>query len=106
MEAATGTRPAITAVTEDTTASNTHVVAVESTATSSSNDAIDANVHSDTVPLEHMLYLFAQQRLAIVDAWQQKPHLQDRPLPMTETAKENKRIRSSMQNHSNRQLHT
>jgi hypothetical protein len=114
IEAATGLRPAITAVAEDTTTSSSSNGVLLSNQITPSAEALitDAGLqdtnsgnHSDVVPLEHMLYLFAQQRLAIVDAWQQKPHLQDRPLPMTEVAKENKRIRSSMQNHSNRQQH-
>jgi hypothetical protein len=113
MEAATGARPAISAVTEHpTTSSSSSDDVILSTQATLSDETIEADAtlqdtnsgsHSDAVPLEHMLYLFAQQRLAIVDAWQHKPHLQDRPLPMTEVAKENKRIRSSMQNHSNRQ---
>jgi hypothetical protein len=113
MEAATGARPAITAVTEHpTTSSSSSDDVILSNQATPPNEAIETDAslqntncgnRSDSVPLEHMLFLFAQQRLAIVDAWQHKPHLQDRPLPMTEVAKENKRIRSSIQNHSNRQ---
>jgi hypothetical protein len=113
MAAATGVRPAITAVAEDVTSTScSSIDVILSNQVTTSDETIEADAtlqdtnsgsHSDAVPLEHMLYLFAQQRLAIVDAWQHKPHLQDRPLPMTEVAKENKRIRSSMQNHGNRQ---
>ncbi|KAG5180457.1 hypothetical protein JKP88DRAFT_223211 [Tribonema minus] len=45
------------------------------------------------VPLEQLLYLFAQQRSAICGAYATNADLVQRPLPMTDAAKESHRLR-------------
>lgn len=47
----------------------------------------------DEIPLEQLLYLFAQQRCAIATAWASDPSLCSRSLPMSEEAKGSQRTR-------------
>lgn len=72
--------------------------AVEAATTNRPSCPVEGSDTGATLPLEHLLFMFAQQHAAIKTAFAQDPALAGKELPMTEKFKQNHRMLRLMPN--------